>query len=130
MFFGNSYPSVQLEDVATKCLEHGIDAKPPSRPHQFDYIVVGGCSLRKFAHNVAGTAGCVLAKRLSISPSSILVLERGQLGDSFASRTPLLSLAYTRNDDGVLKYNSSPQRHLHDNRSMQMIVRKVIGWDK
>ena len=77
--------------------------------------------------HVAGTAGCVLAKRLSTSPSSILVLERGQLGDSFVSRIPLLSLAYNRNDDGVLKYNSSPQRHLHDNRSMQVIGGKLLG---
>lgn len=49
------------------------------------------------------------------------------MADSFASRTPLLSLAYNRNDDGVLKYNSAPQRHLHDNKSMQMIGGKLLG---
>src|SRR5271154_1616755 len=74
-----------------------------------------------------GTAGCVLAKRLSNTTSTILVLERGQLANTFQSRTPLLSLAYTRNDDGVMKYKSAPQRHLNGNRTMQMISGKLLG---
>lgn len=76
---------------------------------------------------LGGTAGCVLAKRLSNTTSTILLLERGQLADNFQSRTPLLSLAYTRNDDGVMKYKSAPQRHLNDNRTMQMISGKLLG---
>jgi hypothetical protein len=42
MVFRASYPSTKLESVAAKCLETGIDAKPPTDAPQFDYIIVGG----------------------------------------------------------------------------------------
>lgn len=57
----------------------------------------------------------------------ILLLERGQYADTFQSRTPLLSIAYSRTDDGVLKYNSTPQEHLSESRKMQMISGKLLG---
>ncbi|KAI2640870.1 putative GMC oxidoreductase [Hypomontagnella submonticulosa] len=47
----------------------------------YDYIVVGG-----------GTAGCVVASRLSEDPDvSVLVIERGHIKDNIVSRVPLLS---------------------------------------
>ena len=70
----------------------------------------------------------MLANRLStgLPTSKILLLERGQLADSFVSRTPLLSLGFARNDDGVMKYDSVPQTHL-DNRKMQIMSGKLLG---
>lgn len=54
----------------------------------YDYIVVGG-----------GTAGCVLASRLSEDPDvSVLVLERGFVKNSLLSRSPLLSQNFTFGD--------------------------------
>lgn len=42
-----------------------------------------------------GTAGCVLASRLSENPDvSVLLLERGAVVDTWASRVPLLSVDY------------------------------------
>ena len=42
-----------------------------------------------------GTAGCVLASRLSQNPAvSVLLLERGPVVDSWASRVPLISADY------------------------------------
>jgi len=76
---------------------------------------------------LGGTAGCVLANRLSNSGSKILLLERGQLSESFKSRTPLLSLGYNRTDAGVLTYESAPQQHLHGKRKMKMISGKLLG---
>jgi len=76
---------------------------------------------------LGGTAGCVLANRLSKSDSRILLLERGQLSDSFKSRTPLLSLGYNRTDAGVMTYESAPQKHLYGNRKMKMIAGKLLG---
>ncbi|KAL2289321.1 hypothetical protein FJTKL_02324 [Diaporthe vaccinii] len=47
----------------------------------YDYVIVGG-----------GTAGCVLASRLSEDPNvSVLVLEKGYVKDNFVSRVPLIS---------------------------------------
>ncbi|KAI0473339.1 putative GMC oxidoreductase [Xylariaceae sp. FL0804] len=46
----------------------------------YDYIIVGG-----------GTAGCVLASRLSEGDASVLVIEKGHFKDNIVSRMPLLS---------------------------------------
>jgi len=76
---------------------------------------------------LGGTAGCVLANRLSKTGSRILLLERGELSESFKSRTPLLSLGYNRTDAGVMTYESAPQQHLHENKKMKMISGKLLG---
>ncbi|KAH9829469.1 GMC oxidoreductase-domain-containing protein [Rhodofomes roseus] len=60
----------------------------PARPlatlrSQYDYIVVGG-----------GTAGCVLARRLSEDQPTctVLLVERGDASNNFLDTTPLLSI--------------------------------------
>lgn len=48
---------------------------------EYDYIVVGG-----------GTAGCAVASRLSEDPNvTVLLLEKGGIGDNWLSRIPLIS---------------------------------------
>ena len=125
-----SSPFASLSDVAAKCSRSGIHAKPPANAPEFDYIIVGGITppqVSEFFLTIGGTAGCVIAKRLSASNSNILLLERGNYDDSFWSRIPLLSLAYARNDDGVLKYPSTNQGHLTDKRPIQLIAGKLLG---
>ncbi|KIH95291.1 hypothetical protein SPBR_03918 [Sporothrix brasiliensis 5110] len=73
----------------------------------FDYIVVGG-----------GTAGSVVASRLSEDPSvSVLLLERGPLKDVFMSRIPLLSQNYVSSwSTGVQDRFSEPIAGYNDRR--------------
>ncbi|KAF9237123.1 alcohol oxidase [Melanogaster broomeanus] len=53
---------------------------------EYDYVIVGG-----------GTAGCVLANRLSANPENrVLLLERGHVGDSWLSRVPLFSANFAQ----------------------------------
>ncbi|EKM83224.1 hypothetical protein AGABI1DRAFT_69471 [Agaricus bisporus var. burnettii JB137-S8] len=67
-FSSTSYPNVAFDRLHTK----------------YDYIIVGG-----------GTAGCVLANRLSANPeTTVLLIERGPVGDTWLSRIPLASMSY------------------------------------
>lgn len=42
LFGRSSYPSVKLEDIATKCSGHGVDAAIPPDAEDFDFVIVGG----------------------------------------------------------------------------------------
>ncbi|KZT08238.1 GMC oxidoreductase [Laetiporus sulphureus 93-53] len=78
-----SYPEVSIDSLNEK----------------YDYIVVGG-----------GTAGCVLANRLSADPSkTVLLLERGPRADSWASRVPLFSSDVASDGSPTLKRTSEKQ---------------------
>ncbi|KAH8812464.1 hypothetical protein F5884DRAFT_785476 [Xylogone sp. PMI_703] len=75
----------------------------------YDYIIIGG-----------GTAGCVLASRLSEDEDvSVLLVERGPVDDTWVSRVPLLS-----SDMGGISvfkhWESEPSTHLSNIATLVM----------
>jgi len=69
----------------------------------YDYIIVG-----------AGSAGCVLAERLSRDPSlSVLVLEAGGRDDSLLIRNPMLMGQAIQSRRFNWHYETTPQAHLN-----------------
>lgn len=64
----------------------------------YDYIVVG-----------AGSAGCVVAARLSENPkNSVLLLEAGDTNQTFAVRSPMITCADLQNSDKDWAFRSEP----------------------
>ncbi|GMF16875.1 unnamed protein product [Phytophthora lilii] len=87
---------------------------------EFDYVVVGG-----------GSAGCVLANRLSADPSnSVLLVETGPrdrgLVDSIRLAMPALLPANLIDDRYNWRYVTEPQRHL-DGRRLTWPRGRVLG---
>jgi hypothetical protein len=96
-FSTTRYPIVPVSSAAglTSDSESGNSATT----HVYDYIIVGGTFNPAFNFTLAecttkgGTAGCVLANRLSADPNTtVLLLERGPIVDTWASGVPLLSM--------------------------------------
>ncbi len=82
----------------------------------YDYIIVGG-----------GTAGCVLAARLSAqSDRSVLLLEAGGPDDHFLLRMPLGFLRALFRPEFSWGYFSDPEPHL-DGRRLWLPRGKVLG---
>jgi choline dehydrogenase len=82
----------------------------------FDYIIVG-----------AGSAGCVLASRLSEEPSSkVLLLEAGDRDDDYLLRMPLGFLRALFNPKYSWGYHSEPEPHLQG-RSIWLPRGRVLG---
>lgn len=82
----------------------------------FDYIVVGG-----------GTAGCVLAARLSENPrNTVLLIERGPAITSWASRTPLISSNFSDQKAPVYKWASAPLDAL-GGKTLTLVTGKALG---
>jgi choline dehydrogenase len=80
-------------------------ARWPSPP-AFDYIVIG-----------AGTAGCVVAARLSQSGRHrVLLLEAGDRDANFWIRVPLGSSRLKTNPRLVWTYKSEPEAELNGRR--------------
>ncbi|OQE30658.1 hypothetical protein PENFLA_c002G00152 [Penicillium flavigenum] len=93
----STYPEKTADDVAGKT---------------FDYIIVGG-----------GTAGCLIAHRLSASPNaSVLVLDKGRVNAGVLSRIPLLGILQS----GVVRYHAEPNAHLRG-RHVQLLAGEMLG---
>jgi len=74
-----------------------------------------------------GTAGCVLASRLSEDPeTSVLVLERGVANDTWLSRIPMISFNIYDPRFGAVSWDSEPLKHC-DNRKLPLFTAEVLG---
>ncbi|KAH0584703.1 hypothetical protein H2248_010230 [Termitomyces sp. 'cryptogamus'] len=105
----SSYPLVKLDaaSVSFAFSEQG----------HYDYIIVGG-----------GTAGCVLANRLSEDPSvKVLLLERGNARVGWATRVPLLSTNFMGDEKAAYSWPSTPLANLTGNRSLTLVTGKGLG---
>lgn len=68
---------------------------------------------------IGGTAGCVLASRLSENPEvSVLLLERGPVNDTWLSRIPIFSSNILRSDGGASSWLCEPMKYCNDRRSL------------
>lgn len=77
---------------------------------------------------VGGTAGCVLASRLSEDPTvKVLLLERGNARLGWSTRVPLLSTNFMGDDDAAYKWPSTPTPDLSNSRSLNMVTGKGLG---
>ncbi|PCH36941.1 GMC oxidoreductase [Wolfiporia cocos MD-104 SS10] len=82
---------------------------------EYDFIIVGG-----------GTAGCVLANRLSADPAvKVLLLERGPRADSWAARVPLFSSDFASDGSRTLRVASKEQNQL--GRSLLLFTGRALG---
>lgn len=102
---------------------------------EYDFIIVGEnlhvvlsfTLLSIFFVIGGGTAGCALANRLSADPSvSVLLVERGPVSDSWASRVPLFSTNFASDQSRTYKRTSTPQETL-GGRAQELYSGKVLG---
>ncbi|KAJ7450259.1 alcohol oxidase [Mycena galericulata] len=111
--FDPNYPALGARDVGSQMV---LPLDVTEGNAVYDYIVVGG-----------GTAGAVMASRLSQDPSvRVLLLERGGAVDTWASRVPLLSSAYTIAGSPVYRATAEPLDQL-DGRTLTMFRGKALG---
>src|SRR6266567_6586627 len=105
MLYFSSFPEHSLADLRV----------------EYDYIILGMDYAILYHSNPlikpslgGGTAGCVIANRHSEAGFSILLVERGGVGDTWASRVPLFSQAHQSTDGRVLSFHGIPQKHVNN----------------
>ena len=85
-------------------------------PREYDYIIVG-----------AGSAGCVLANRLSVNPDHrVLLLEAGGRDTNYLFRLPMLMGKLMHSGIYNWGYHTEPEPHL-DGRKVYWPRGKVLG---
>lgn len=107
--------------------------------HSYDYVVVGGKSeiifIRLFPTyksslnllGPGGTAGCVLASRLSEDKNAtVILIERGIANDTWMSRIPLVSSNILSSDMGATSWYSEPIKPCDDRRDL-LFLGQVLG---
>lgn len=95
----SNYPEVSIDSLSAS----------------YDFIVVGG-----------GTAGCVLANRLSADSSkTVLLVERGPRADTWAARVPLFSSDFASDGSRTLKRDSEVQPEA--GRSFMLVSGGALG---
>jgi choline dehydrogenase len=83
---------------------------------EFDYIIVGG-----------GTAGCVLAERLSVDPAHrVLLLEAGRPNRNQLLRIPMTARNFWTNEKYLWNYRSEPEPSVN-NRRIPVPRGKILG---
>jgi len=89
-----------------------VNSSAPS----YDYIIVG-----------AGSAGCVLANRLSENPDHrVLLIEAGPADRDPMIKIPLVWLKFVQNRRHDWGYDTQPEPHM-DNREIECVRGKVLG---
>ncbi|KAI0044364.1 GMC oxidoreductase [Auriscalpium vulgare] len=111
MCFSSKYPICSVSSVASP-----VPEVPLSDAIAYDYIIAGG-----------GTAGCALASRLSEdSRRTVLLIERGEVVNTWKSKVPLLSIDYRPSGYPAYKWKSAPVAALQ-NEAFNMVSGKLLG---
>ncbi|PWY98482.1 alcohol oxidase [Testicularia cyperi] len=113
--FSRNYLHGDASAYATKAAMAPSSAQEAQKAKSYDYIIIGG-----------GTAGCVLANRLTQDPSTtVLMLEAGGDNTALTLQAPAM---FTKNfkTDLDWDYTTTPQPHI-ENKEMQWPRGKVIG---
>jgi choline dehydrogenase-like flavoprotein len=71
---------------------------------------------------IGGTAGCLIANRLSASSGSVLVLDKGRVNAGLLSRVPLLGMLQS----GVSRQHAEPNSNMRGRR-VQLLTGDLLG---
>lgn len=84
--------------------------------------------LRSCTYVLGGTSGCVLASRLSEDPDvSVLLIERGCVVDTWASRVPVISMDYRSPTAPITKWMAAPLSCNPGGVAVNMMSGKLLG---
>ncbi|KAK7046591.1 alcohol oxidase [Favolaschia claudopus] len=113
LFGPPTYPVLSVNQAGSSW---NSSAKSSIDTKTYDYIIIGG-----------GTAGCVLASRLSEDPNvSVLVLERGPVHDAWYSRVPLISSDVTSKATPIVFSPSAPIANANG-KKLDVIHTEALG---
>ncbi|KAF7375099.1 Oxygen-dependent choline dehydrogenase [Mycena sanguinolenta] len=103
--FSSPYPTTPLNAASFEATAAPV----------YDFIIVGG-----------GTAGCVLANRLSQNPTvKVLLLERGNARTGWATRVPLMSTNFMGDESAAYRWPASFP--VGADRTLSLVTGKGLG---